>query len=201
MKFEAEINAAADEFGIDRAVLFALVMSESHFDPDVISRAGAVGLCQLMPGTGAGVAKLLVVNRPELAQRLGLGNFTTAMLKNPAVNAMLGAAYLRSLLDRYNQDLRLALMAYNGGPGAANRFLAGGTLPRETSNYWKVVSGRVAGYAAKLGTPGYTASTTPAPSAPPAPIQAGKDVQIVIPDNTAPAEPGVKGLFSRWFGK
>ncbi len=192
VKYEAEINAAADEFNIDRAVMFGLVRAESTFNPSAKSRAGAIGLCQLMPTTGAGVAK-----------QLGIEGFSTAMLYDPAINARLGAAYLRSLLDRYNQDIKLALMGYNGGPGAANRYLAGGLLPRETDRYYGKVLRYADDYAELFGTAGYTASTTPTTTKAPAaaPVTAGKDIEIIIPSTTTTTDTGLKGLFQRWFGK
>lgn len=193
VKYEAEINAAADEFSIDRAVMFGLVRAESTFNASARSRAGAIGLCQLMPTTAAGVAK-----------RLGIEGFTTSMLYDPSINTRLGAAYLRGLLDSYNQDIKLALMAYNGGPGAANRYLAGGMLPRETSRYYGKVLQYADGYAALFGTPGYTASTTKTTATTTtssSSSQTGKDIEIVIPNSNTSTETGLKGILQRWFGK
>ena len=190
VKYEAEINAAADEFKIDRAVMFGLVRAESTFNPSARSRAGAIGLCQLMPTTAAGVAK-----------RLGIEGFTTAMLYDPAINARLGAAYLRGLLDTYNQDIKLALMGYNGGPGAANRYLSGGMLPRETSRYYGKVLQYADSYAELFGTPGYTASTSATTVKVTQPVQAGKDIEIIIPNTNTSTETGLKGVLQRWFGR
>ena len=181
VKYEAEINAAADEFNIDRPLLYALVLSESRFRSDVVSHAGAVGLMQLMPGTAAGVAK-----------RLGITGFKSSDLYDPAINARLGAAYLRSLLDRYNQSVELALMGYNGGPGAANRYLAGGTLPRETNRYYQIVMQRQQKYAELFATGSYTAEVseaTPSGSSSSAPV---------VEEKKKPT--GVQGAFTRWFG-
>lgn len=131
VKYEIEINAAAIEFSIEPALLFALVRSESNFRPTIRSHAGAVGLAQLLPSTAAWVAG-----------RIGLTNYSSSMLEDPAVNARLGAAYLRYLLDKYDQREDLALMGYNGGPGAVGRYLTNGTLPRETNRYYQVVLDR-----------------------------------------------------------
>lgn len=135
VKYEAEINAAASEFKIEPALLFALVRSESNFRPTIRSHAGAVGLAQLLPSTAAWVAG-----------RIGMTNYTASMIEDPAVNARLGAAYLRYLLDKYDEREDLALMGYNGGPGAVARYLSYGTLPRETNRYYQVVLDRKAVY-------------------------------------------------------
>lgn len=195
IKYEAEINAAADEFNIDRAVMFGLVRAESTFNASARSRAGALGLCQLMPTTAAGVAK-----------RIGIEGFTTSMLYDPAINARLGAAYLRGLLDMYNQDIKVALMGYNGGPGAANRYLAGGMLPRETSRYYGKVLQYADSYAALFGTPGYSASTSftttsTSSSSSSTSSQIGKDIEIIIPNTNTATDTGVKGILQRWFGR
>lgn len=166
VKYEAEIDAAAEEFNIDRSLLYALVLSESRFRADVVSHAGAVGLMQLMPATGAGVAK-----------RLGMVGFKSGDLFDPAINARLGAAYLRSLLDMYDQNVELALMAYNGGPGAANRYLANGTLPRETNRYYQIVVQREQKYAEI-----FAQATTE---------------QAAAVEEKKPT--GVQGAFSRWL--
>lgn len=166
VKYEAEITAAANEFSIDKSLLFALVLSESRFRVDVVSHAGAVGLTQVMPATAAGVAK-----------KLGMTGFKSGDLFDPAINARIGAAYLRSLLDMYDQNVELALMGYNGGPGAANRYLANGTLPRETNRYYQIVIEREKKYAEIFAE------------------------QEQIAQAEAKKKPtGVQGAFSRWFG-
>lgn len=166
VKYEAEITAAANEFKIDKSLLFALVLSESRFRPEVVSHAGAVGLTQLMPATAVGVAR-----------KLGMTGFKSGDLYDPAINSRLGAAYLRGLLDMYNQNTELALMAYNGGPGAANRYLSNGTLPRETNRYYQIVVERQSKYAD---------------------IFAQASQQQADAATKKPA--GVQGAFSHWFG-
>jgi soluble lytic murein transglycosylase-like protein len=112
--FGAEIDAAAASNGIDPALLKGLVSQESGFDPNARSGAGALGLTQLMPGTAAG---------------LGVTNPL-----DPAQSLQGGAKYLRQQLDRFGGDEKLALAAYNAGPGAVQKF--GGVPPyAETQNY------------------------------------------------------------------
>ena len=123
--FEAEINAAATSNGVDPALLKGLVAQESGFDPNARSGAGAVGLTQLMPGTAAA---------------LGVTDPT-----DPAQSLQGGARYLREQLDRFGGDERLALAAYNAGPGAVSKY--GGVPPyAETQGYVNKVLANAASY-------------------------------------------------------
>ena len=107
--FWQEAAAAAAAAGIDPLLLLALVREESRYDPAAVSPAGAVGLAQLLPST----ARALAGDVPTDAARL----------KDPTLNLTLGARYLRMQLDRFHGDLRLALAAYNAGPGNARRWM------------------------------------------------------------------------------
>lgn len=95
----------ATEFSLDASVLRGLVRQESVFDANARSRAGAMGLTQLMPATAKSLARSVLRSR-----------YRRAFLYDPGVNARLGAAYLRKLLDRFDASTVLALAAYNGGP-------------------------------------------------------------------------------------
>lgn len=125
--FAAEINAAAAKHGIDPALLAGLVKQESGFNPAATSSAGAKGLTQLMPAT---------------ARSLGVTDATDPL---QALDG--GAKYLKQQLDRFGGDERLALAAYNAGPGAVQRF--GGIPPyAETQGYVQKVLANRDAYAA-----------------------------------------------------
>jgi soluble lytic murein transglycosylase len=102
------IRREAEEWGIDPVVMAAIIRQESAFKSDIVSRAGAIGLMQVMPPTGA-----------ELARRHGPTPFTDATLSSPEVNLHLGAAFFRDMSRRYDNDLPLVLSAYNAGPTRA----------------------------------------------------------------------------------
>ena len=119
---QSMINAAATKSGLDPVLFESLVQAESDFNPNVVSPKGAMGLTQLMPGT----AKSLGVTDPL----------------DPAQNLDGGARYLAGLLKRFGGDERLALAAYNAGPGAVNRY--NGVPPfQETQNYVARIMARV----------------------------------------------------------
>lgn len=115
-----EIIVAAGAAPIDPRLLAAVAWTESNFRPSVVSSAGAVGLCQLLPST----AELLDVDPYD-----------------PEDNLLGGARYLRQLLDRYPGRPELAIAAYNAGPGRVD---AAGAIPAipETQAYVARVLGR-----------------------------------------------------------
>ena len=90
---------------LDPTLVAALVRRESQFDRDVVSGAGATGLMQLMPATGA-----------EVARRVRIAEYRAEQLVVPEVNLVLGSRYLRELLERRGGAVVPALISYNAGP-------------------------------------------------------------------------------------
>lgn len=119
-----EIVRAAVQNGISPELAFGLVRTESEFKPTARSPVGAIGLAQLMPAT----ARLL---RPGT---------TEADLKDPEINLALGFRYLRDLVERYEGDTEMALLAYNRGTGTVDRAVARGEDP--DNGYADLVMGR-----------------------------------------------------------
>ena len=108
-----EIHEAATDHGIDPEVAFGLVRAESSFRNAATSTVGAVGLTQLMPAT---------------ARWLEPG-ITRSDLRDPETNLRIGFMYLRQLIDKYEGDVNLALVAYNRGPGTVDKALKRGRNP------------------------------------------------------------------------
>lgn len=108
-----EIYTAAAREGLDPQVGFGLVQTESSFRRTVVSYAGAVGYTQLLPST---------------ARYMEPGT-TRSELFDTRTNLRIGFKYLNYLLDKYSGDMRLALTAYNRGPGTVNRLLKQGRNP------------------------------------------------------------------------
>ncbi|MGA2354082.1 MAG: lytic transglycosylase domain-containing protein [Terriglobales bacterium] len=111
---DAAIDAAAARHNVDPSLVRSVVKVESNFNPNAVSRKGAMGLMQLMPST----ARSLNVANPF----------------DPAQNVDAGVRHLRKLLDSYGGNVRLSLAAYNAGSGAVARS-AGVPRFRETQNY------------------------------------------------------------------
>ncbi len=101
-QLESLVGTSASAYGVDPALVKAIIANESDFNPKATSRTGAQGLMQLEPGTAAG---------------LGV---TDAY--DPAQNISGGTRYIKGLLDRFHGDLRLAVAAYNAGPGAVMKY-------------------------------------------------------------------------------
>jgi hypothetical protein len=111
---DAAIEQAASRHNVDPSLVRSVVKVESNFNPNAVSRKGAMGLMQLMPST----ARSLNVSNPF----------------DPQQNVDAGVRHLRRLLDSYGGDVRLSLAAYNAGSGAVARS-AGVPHFRETQNY------------------------------------------------------------------
>ncbi|AEL07472.1 soluble lytic murein transglycosylase [Xanthomonas campestris pv. raphani 756C] len=127
--YQQEIAAAAREFGVEESIVRAIIHAESAYNPLALSRAGAQGLMQLMPGT---------------ARRFGVSDAYDA-----GQNIRGGVQYLSWLLKRFNGDLTLAAAGYNAGEGAVDRY--GGVPPySETQRYVQrvgLLAGRYRGQA------------------------------------------------------
>lgn len=112
--YNTEIASAAREFGVEEAVVRAIIHAESAFNPTALSRAGAQGLMQLMPAT---------------ARRFGVTDSYDA-----GQNIRGGVQYLSWLLKRFNGNLTLAAAGYNAGEGAVDRH--GGVPPYSETQYY-----------------------------------------------------------------
>lgn len=113
----AMIDEIANDHGLEKALVHAIVAAESAYDIQAVSRAGAIGLMQLMPATAA-----------------DYGVTAREALFDPETNVKTGIRHLRRLLDKYNNDYGRAIMAYNAGEGVVDRTNSRVTY-RETLDY------------------------------------------------------------------
>lgn len=114
LRYATIVRVHAGENGLDPALLAAVIETESKFDPNAHSSAGAIGLMQLTPSTAEGIAEYTHGTRFRLSD-----------LTNPDINVRYGAWYLRRLLNKYG-DERLALAAYNAGEQNVDAWRAAG---------------------------------------------------------------------------
>jgi soluble lytic murein transglycosylase-like protein len=114
-RYDQIVERVSTTYGLETALIHAVVSVESRYDPKAVSKKGAAGLMQLMPGT---------------AQRYGVTN-----VFDPGQNLDGGAQYLRDLLKMFNNNVSLALAAYNAGENAVVK--SGNRIPpyRETMRY------------------------------------------------------------------
>ncbi len=123
--FDNYIRDAAGLYGLEFALIKAIVQVESSFNPNAVSNAGAIGLMQIMPENH----NALCLRDPY----------------DPRANIMAGTRYLKSLLNRFDDDIRLSLAAYNAGPAAVERYNGIPPYP-ETQKYVNRVMGYYSQY-------------------------------------------------------
>lgn len=120
-RFDSDIAEVAKRQRVDPLLLHAVIKQESAYRPTVVSHAGAVGMMQIMPGTG---------------RQLGV---SPAYLTHPRTNVEAGARELRRLANKFGSDFKLVLAAYNAGEGAVRKY--GNQIPpyAETQAYVRKV--------------------------------------------------------------
>lgn len=136
--FQPLIEKYSSQYGVDKDLVNAVIRQESGFNPAAVSKAGARGLMQLMPGT---------------ARSLGVKDTT-----NPEQNIEGGVKLLKNLLETYHGNIPLALAAYNAGGGAVAKYK--GIPPyKETQNYVKTI---LSGFLAQKQTDAHADAQTDA---------------------------------------
>ena len=118
--FDPIIAEAAELYGLSKALIKAVIKAESDFDPQAVSKRGALGLMQIMPHN----LKPLEVRDPF----------------NPRQNIMGGTRYLSQMIERFDKNLHLALAAYNAGPGAVEQYNTIPPFPETQSYVQKVMN-------------------------------------------------------------
>ena len=134
LKYSQYVEKYAEEYNIDKYLVYAIIKAESNFKENAKSTSNAVGLMQIMEATAI-----------ETANKMNL-NITELDLFNPELNIRLGLEYFTNLLDKYNDNYNLAIIAYNAGIGNVDKWIKDGTIKsdgtdlenvpfKETNNY------------------------------------------------------------------
>ena len=135
LKYQTEVEKYCEEYKLDKLLIYAIMKAESNFETNITSGSGACGLMQLMESTAE-----------EMAEKVGYENYTKELLYQPDVNIMLGTKYFSELLKQYDDNIYLALTAYNAGIGNVAKWIEGGIIRqdgtdienipyKETNNY------------------------------------------------------------------
>ena len=119
-RFEKLIRRAAEAHGVEISLLKAIIKAESDFDPKAVSKRGAMGLMQIMPEN--------------------LADFRVTNPFDPRQNVMAGARYFKTLFERFDGRLPLALAAYNAGPTTVDRYRSIPPFPETRRYVEKVMS-------------------------------------------------------------
>jgi len=113
LKYEAYIYQYSAENEVDPYLVMGMIRTESNFIQDAVSHQNAKGLMQIMDDTAYWIAN-----------KMGIENFTINDLNDPETNIKMGTWYISWLLDKFNQNEKTALAAYNGGMGNVNKWLS-----------------------------------------------------------------------------
>ncbi len=117
--YRDNVAKAAAANDLPQSLVYSIIRAESSFSPTALSPVGAMGLMQLMPATAAAVSK-------------SSGKIASDILTDPETNIRLGSKHLQDLLTLYNDDVVLAVAAYNAGAGNVNRWRKSfGALPKD----------------------------------------------------------------------
>ena len=112
LRYGELISESSQKYGLDPALVAAMIFVESKFKPTACSHKGARGLMQIMPETGQWIA-----------EQLERTDYQESMLYEPALNIEFGSWYLASLKREFNHQLVIVLAAYNAGRGNVARWL------------------------------------------------------------------------------
>lgn len=119
-KYSEYVEKYSEQYGVDCNLVYAIIKQESNFEVDVNSSKGAVGLMQLMENTALEVAEKLDCDDVDLC--------------NPEVNIMLGVRHLADLLQKYDNNEKMAIIAYNAGMGNVDSWIGKGIIDENGTN-------------------------------------------------------------------
>lgn len=122
LKYNEYVEEYSRRYNIDPYMVYAIIKAESNFNPNAKSSSNAVGLMQIMEATAIETA-----NKMEL-------NISEKELFNPDINIHIGVKYFTDLLNKYNNNYYLAIVAYNAGIGNVDKWIKEGTIKQDGSD-------------------------------------------------------------------
>lgn len=123
LKYTEYVEKYCGENNLDPMLVYAMIKAESNFEPNITSTSGAMGLMQLMDSTAR-----------EMAEKLNIEYTAKEILYQPETNIMLGTKYFSELLEKYNDNIYLALTAYNAGIGNVTKWIEKGIIKEDGSD-------------------------------------------------------------------
>lgn len=138
IKYAYYVEKYSEEYGIDKYLVYAIIKAESNFNEQAVSKSDAVGLMQIMEKTAMEIAK-----RDDL-------DITREELFNPETNIRLGIKYYSELLEKYNNNFKLAIVAYNAGIGNVDKWIEEGTINSNGDNLENVPFKETENYLRKI---------------------------------------------------
>ncbi|MBD2863833.1 MULTISPECIES: lytic transglycosylase domain-containing protein [Paenibacillus] len=135
IRYEKDITISAQNYEVDPFLIAAIIRVETNYNPEKISKKGAIGLMQLMPDTAEWIVK-----------KAGYAEETSKLLHRADVNIEVGAWYLNSLYNQFGSNKIATLAAYNAGPGNARKWLDNGTWDGTLKNVDQIPFGETRHY-------------------------------------------------------
>ena len=138
LKYSEYVEKYSKEYDIDPYMVYAIIKAESNFNENAKSASNAVGLMQIMEATAI-----------ETANKMDL-NVTEEDLFNPELNINIGLKYFSNLVNKYNDNYYLAIIAYNAGIGNVDKWITDGTIKEDASDIENVPFKETNNYVRKI---------------------------------------------------
>jgi lytic transglycosylase catalytic len=140
IQYPEYVEAASEEFGLDKYLVYAIISTESGFDPAAQSSKGAVGLMQLLPETAQWITEKYDLDCDPAA------------LTDPETNIRIGCCYFSYLLSRFEGSTDLAVTAYNGGEGNVRQWLQDSKYSSDGKTLYAIPYKETSKYLSKVTT-------------------------------------------------
>ncbi len=138
LRYSEHVEKYSNEYNIDPYMVYAIIKAESNFNENAKSSSNAIGLMQIMENTAI-----------ETADKMNL-QVTEEDLFNPELNIKLGLKYFTNLLDKYNNNYYLAIIAYNAGIGNVDKWIENGIIKEDASDIENVPFKETNNYVRKI---------------------------------------------------